>query len=122
MLIKFFIITFVFFAISRALVRYRKQEISSREAILWSLFWVGVLAATLWPKTTDIIAQAFGVGRGADMLIFISIVVLFFLAFKIIVKLEKIERDITKIVRKVALDEKQMEKSNKNSPQSSNFN
>jgi len=106
MIIKFFVILFVLFAISRVVVRYRKNEISSRELFVWSVFWVVVLSATLWPKTTDIIAQAFGVGRGADFLIFVSIIVLFFLIFKIIVKVEKIERDITKIVRKVAIEEK----------------
>ncbi len=106
MIIKFFVILFVLFAISRVIVRYRKNEISSREVFVWSVFWVVVLSATLWPKTTDIIAQAFGVGRGVDFFIFISILALFFLIFKIIVKIEKIERDITKIVRKVAIDEK----------------
>ncbi len=106
MIIKFFVILFVLFAISRVIVRYRKNEISSREVFVWSVFWVVVLSATLWPKTTDIVAQAFGVGRGVDFLIFVSILVLFFLIFKIIVKIEKIERDITKIVRKVAIEDR----------------
>lgn len=105
MLIKFFIIIFVLFAISRIFVRYRKQEISSKEVFVWTVFWALVLAATLWPKTTDIIAQVFGVGRGVDLLLYISIVVLFFIIFRIIVKIEKIEKDITKIVRHFAIED-----------------
>ena len=62
--------------------------------------------AVLVPQQTDVIAQLVGVSRGADLLVYLSILVLFFLAFKILVRLEKIEKDITKIVRHVALTEK----------------
>lgn len=109
MLIKIFIIVFAFFAISRALKRFRKEELTKREVMLWTIFWVLVVAATLWPNTTDIFAKLFGVGRGADLLIYISLIALFFIVFKLVVKMEKIEKDITKIVRKMAIDEKKSE-------------
>lgn len=105
MFLKLFIILFVFFAVTRVFSRYKRQEISSREVIVWTVFWILVLAATLWPNTTDIVARYFGVGRGADFLIFLSIVALFFMVFRIIVKIEKIEKNITAVVRKSAIDE-----------------
>ena len=61
------------------------------------------MIAALVPKETDVIAQFVGVERGADLLVYLSILVLFFTVFKIIVKLEKIDRDITKIVRETAI-------------------
>jgi len=103
MLIKIVILLFSLFALSKAFFRYKKHEISSKELILWAIFWAMVVTATLWHRTTDIIAEIFGVERGADFLVYLSVIVLFFLIFKVLVKIEKIERDITKIVREVAV-------------------
>ena len=109
MFIKFFIIIFVVFVLSRVFLRFKKKEISIYETVVWFLFWIAVIAATLLPKTTDIIARYVGVSRGADLLVYISVIVLFFIVFKLIVKIEKIGRDVTKIVRKMAIDEKDQE-------------
>ena len=87
----------------RTLLRFRKQDITFREFIIWAIFWLLVGVAALAPKKTDIIAQWLGVERGVDLLVYISIIVLFFIVFKIIVKLEKIDKDITQIVRNTAL-------------------
>ncbi len=104
MIIKAIIILFILFVLWRTFLRFQKGDITSREFFIWLVFWFMVAAATMAPKRTDIIAQLLGVERGADLLVYISIIVLFFTVFKIIVKLEKIDRDITKIVRKNALD------------------
>lgn len=103
--IKILVILFALYAVSRVLQRYRKKDMSSRNVFLWIVFWILVAIATLWPKNTDSIAHLFGVERGADLLIFISVVALFFLVFKIIVRQEKMNRDITKMVRKMAIEE-----------------
>ena len=97
---------FIFFAVWAIISKYKRKEITAREFIFWLSFWALVLTAVIYPKSTDEIAKIVGVGRGADLLVYISIFVLFFVIFKIFVKLEKIERDITKIIRKIALDEK----------------
>ncbi|KKQ54037.1 MAG: hypothetical protein US74_C0053G0006 [Parcubacteria group bacterium GW2011_GWA2_38_13] len=76
---------------------------------MWSIFWFLVITATLWPKSTDIVARWVGVGRGADLLVYVSIMVLFFIVFKILVKVEKIDRDVTRVVRKWAIEEKEEE-------------
>ena len=109
MFIQLIIIIFVLFALSRVFIRYSKSEITSREVWMWSIFWFLVITATLWPKSTDIVARWVGVGRGADLLVYVSIMVLFFIVFKILVKVEKIDRDVTRVVRKWAIEEKEEE-------------
>ena len=104
MIIKAIIILFILFVLWRTWLRFKVNDITNRELIIWLFFWFLVIIATLIPQKTDIIAQWLGVGRGADLLVYISIIVLFFIAFRIIVKLEKIDRDITKLVRKKALE------------------
>lgn len=106
MFIKVVIILFSFYAVYKVYIKYKSGQISAPRAIFWLLLWVAVIGAALWPKTTDLIAKYVGVGRGADLLVYLSILVIFFLMFRIIIRLEKIDREITKIVRKVALDEK----------------
>ncbi len=104
MIIKIFIILFVVFALYRTYLRFAKKDITGRELLIWTVLWLLVAGATIIPKQTDVLAQAVGVERGADLLVYISIIVLFFAVFRIIVKLEKMDRDVTAVVRQVALD------------------
>ena len=104
MIIKIIIVGFVLVVLWRTFRRFKKTDITWRELVIWSIFWILVATAALVPQATDTIAKFIGVERGADLLVYLSIIVLFFVVFKIIVKLEKIDRDITKIVRNTALN------------------
>lgn len=103
MLIKIIVIVFVLFAIWRTIIRLKKEEIRIGEAAIWVIFWLAVGTVAIMPQTTDVIAQFVGVSRGVDLLVYISIIVIFFIIFKLIVKIEKIERNLAKIVRHLAL-------------------
>ena len=107
MIIKIVIILFIIFVLWRTFIRFKQRDITGRELLIWVIFWALVGGATLLPKKTDIIAQWLGVERGANLLVYLSIIVLFFVVFKIIVKLEKIDRDITKVVRHTAIKDKE---------------
>jgi len=74
---------------------------------LWLLFWLIVGAIVWWPNLTNIIATNLGIGRGADLIFYFSILILFFLIFRIYIKIEKTERNITKLTRQDALDRTQ---------------
>lgn len=104
MIIKVVIILFVVFVLFRTWLRFKQKDITSRELSIWTIFWLLVVGATLAPQQTDLIAQAVGVGRGADLLVYLSIIALFFLVFKVIVKLEKIDKDVTEVVRNTAIN------------------
>lgn len=105
MIIKVVIIIFVLVVIGKTIRRFQRGDISSRELTIWTVFWLLVGLVAIVPKKTDAVAQWLGVGRGVDLLVYISIIVLFFIVFKIIVKLENIDRDITKVVRNAALEQ-----------------
>ena len=55
------------------------------------------------PDLTSSLAKLFGVGRGADVVVYLALVGLFFMVFRLMVKIEKLEREITKVVRNKAL-------------------
>ncbi len=96
-------VLFALFAIVNVFKRKKDGILSLSGALFWSLFWVLVAVAVVWPNSTQLIADNIGIGRGSDLVIYISIAVLFFLIFKLHIKIEKINRDVTKVVRRKAL-------------------
>jgi hypothetical protein len=104
MIIQIILILFIFFVITKVALRYKDKIISLQEFVLWTIFWFMVGFVVILPETTSLIANIVGVGRGVDLVIYISVLILFYLAFRILVRLDKIEKDITKIVRSVSLD------------------
>lgn len=85
--------------------RKKKSAIITQEAVWWSLFWL-LAAGVLWiPDSTTRVANLLGIGRGADLVSYVGLLVLFYMIFRAYVRMEKMERDITKLVRKIALDE-----------------
>jgi len=86
--------------------RRAKQNVISRlEALVWSIAWIGASIVIMLPQTTDAVAKFFGVGRGADFIIYGSVIVLFFLVFKIFIALDKLDHQLTEIVRRDALNQ-----------------
>ena len=59
------------------------------------------------PKFLDEIAHQIGIGRGIDAVVYGSVVLLFYLVYRIYVKAEFIEHEITSLVRKFALKDKE---------------
>ena len=100
---KFLITIFVFFALSRVVLRFKESKVSLVALIGWVLLWSSVELIVWIPAAASSVAQILGIGRGADLIIYSSIVILFYLIFRIYVKFEDLERQITQIVQTVAL-------------------
>lgn len=83
--------------------KFIKDKASLTKIIFWVLFW-GISLIIIWlPKETiDNIGSMFGVGRGIDVLVYLSIILLFYSNFKQTEKIEKLEKEITKLVREIA--------------------
>jgi hypothetical protein len=57
----------------------------------------------LRPETATFLARSLGVGRGADVVIYLSVAALFYLQFRLFGRLEDHERQITALTRELAL-------------------
>ena len=108
--IQILIVAFVLFALTRAVQRFRARDMSLGWLIGWTVLWLGAGTAAVLPWTTEWLARLVGVGRGVDAVIYISIFFLFYLVFRIFLRLEKLEREITTIVRRLGLEEVEKEK------------
>jgi len=102
--ITILMIAFALFAFSRAVLRIRHGDITKTEFAFWSLLWSLVIVVALIPSFASRIAEIFGIGRGVDAMIYVSILVLFYLVFRVYVKLEHIEHEITLLTRNVSYE------------------
>ncbi len=101
--IQIIAVLFALFAFSRTFIRYREAKITTKEFVFWSVIWFGIIIVAILPWTTTIIANLIGIRRGIDVVVYLSIVILFYLTFKMYVKMENVEREITKLVREEAI-------------------
>lgn len=96
---------FLIFAILKVIRKYREKNINLKEVLLWLVIWM-VVGIVFWlPQATSFLANILGIGRGADLVIYISIIFLFYLLFKIFLILDRQQQEITKIIRHLALNE-----------------
>ena len=107
--IQFLIIALSLSVIIKVISSFKKRSISLRSLLFWVALWSAVLLVFLLPKTADYLAKMLGFWRGADVAVYFSVILIFYLIFRIFVKLEKIESDITAIVREIALKEKKQD-------------
>jgi len=99
-------IAIAFFSLLMVLLRFKKKELTLREFILWGIFWIILGVFVVYPELMSRLARLFGVGRGVDIIIYLALILLFYLMFKINIRMERIEQDITKIVKEEALKKK----------------
>lgn len=106
MVIQIFVtIAVVLVVIPNIYSSYRKNNITNIGAIFWSSFWILGLVIVWFPELIEIIGNFFGVARSIDALIYISIVLLLYLMLRQKIRINRIEKEITKLTRKVALQE-----------------
>ncbi|ACV24578.1 DUF2304 domain-containing protein [Methanocaldococcus fervens] len=102
-LIQIIGILFALFALSRVVLQLKKRTMSTNEGLFWIFIWVSVIILLMFPEFTSYVANILGVGRGVDAVIYISIVVLFYLIYRLYAKVDNLERQITHIVREIAI-------------------
>lgn len=105
---------FLIFALSRVVLRFKGGNVSLTGLMFWGLLFGSAIVFVLIPEITSDIATTLGIGRGADAVVYSSIVVLFYLVFRLYVYIQDIRQDITDIVKTIALkDAKKNDKTSK---------
>ena len=104
---------FVFLVVFRQLKKYRDNTLKIGEFLSWLLLWAAVLVAFWMPQSTSYVADVFGIGRGVDLAIYAAVLMIFYLIFRVYLKLDRQQKEITKIIRHLALDEENNQEKNK---------
>jgi len=90
-------------AIILAILRFREGKITIGMLSLWILIWTGVIYVSLNPEVTSAFAAAAGIGRGLDVVLILGLFGCYYLIFKVYTMIESMEKEITDLVRELAL-------------------
>ncbi len=101
-LIALFIILFFVFK----LFKNRKKEIINKnEFSLWLVFWFVAIVAIVFIKNIDSFLSGLGVSAsGINFIFYLGVLALFYLVFRLRITLAKLDRALTDLSRKVAID------------------
>jgi hypothetical protein len=100
--------------ILRTILLFLRRKKSYREVILAIVVWFGVSIVGLFPNITNVIAEATGFQLGINAVLVFSVLILSFLTLRLILKNDKMENSITRLVRQESLKElrEQIDKQN----------
>ena len=103
LLIQILTVLFALFALTRVLSRFRKRVIGISEFLFWTGFWTAVSILVAMPSVTQWFAKILGVGRGADAVFYVTLVVLCYAVFRLELQIRTQQHEITELIRKLAI-------------------
>ncbi|PKL68748.1 MAG: DUF2304 domain-containing protein [Methanobacteriales archaeon HGW-Methanobacteriales-1] len=96
-------------AVIIAIIRFRDGKTSSAMLIFWIVIWSVISLVSIFPETTTVFANLFGIGRGLDLILILGLIASYYLIFKLYTLIEKLEMEITELVRQIALNQEENE-------------
>ncbi len=103
MLQKILALLLIGFFLIKLLWQQRQRRISWLEFSFWLLFWLFSALAVLSLSQIDSLVAKLGFsGSGIDVLLYVGVAVCFYFIFRMRIKLEKYERQLTKLVSLMA--------------------
>lgn len=89
-----------------------RQKKTIWEASLWTVFWLLVAIAALFPGSLKYLSDLTGIKKNENAAVFTSIGLLFFALFYIIIRIEALEQRFVKVVRNRALEDAKIDNAN----------
>lgn len=81
----------------------RRQKFNAFHFLVFIAVGAGLLVFAFIPSVLNLIGEIFGVPRGADVLVYTSIIFLLYFSLLLLAKSEKNREDITKLVREISI-------------------
>lgn len=103
-LIQFVLLAVIALMLLHAISQQRRKEIGPLQLVVWLAVWAGGAIVVLFPDFSTVVANKLGVGRGADLVMYVSIPVLFYSVFRLRIRTERLSRDLTDVTRALALE------------------
>ena len=89
--------------IAKAIKQLKNNEFTLFQFLIWLVIWGLAAYFVFFPDASNTLADFIGVGRGSDALVYLSVLALFYGFYRVYIKIEKIERNLTKLVRHEAI-------------------
>lgn len=89
----------------RSIWRFLRGERHRWGSLLGAVLWSAAGIAILRPEITNVVAQRLGIGRGTDLVVYLSAISFLVAFFYFYWKARRLESDLTAIVRSLAIAE-----------------
>ena len=106
MILEIIVSVLVLAVLIKLVIDLKKGKITLNKFYLWALAWVALAAIVFFPGIVFFLAGIIGIERARDLPIYAAIIILFYILFKISIRIERIEQEITTLVKRLALDKK----------------
>ncbi|HEX2606689.1 MAG TPA: DUF2304 domain-containing protein [Flavisolibacter sp.] len=100
--IQIVLIVLLFMILVYTIVRLRNRKM---EILLLSALVLSGFVLVLFPDLTIVLAHKLGVGRGTDLVFYISTLLFWFVILKLYTRIRKLEQLLTQVLRKETLKE-----------------
>jgi hypothetical protein len=100
---QFIISSLILFIFWKTIFAYKRGSLTKTFTIPWLALWITIFLVLFQQNLLTSTAHLIGIGRGVDLAIYISVIIIFYLIFRVFVELSLINRKITKILREDAL-------------------
>ncbi|NJE29839.1 DUF2304 family protein [Thermococcus sp. 18S1] len=103
--VQYIAIAVVLILMVYVLGRYGRREFEWGDFLFWEAILIGLLVVSIFPvQIANEIRKLLGLGRGLDALFVIGIGLAYILVFKVYLTVDKTEREITELTRKIAIE------------------
>ena len=103
--IQAILIVVILLTLLYAIRKRSSTRFEASEKILFLIFVIVSVMAVIEPNALTRIAKLVGVGRGADLLLYLLILAFIFVVLNIYLKFKELEQKITELARRIALNE-----------------
>lgn len=103
-ILQFILIGFLLHGLYTVWVRFRAKKIVFFGYLFWTLLFLSGIIGISFPDLTVFIASQMGIGRGTDFVVYASIVLLFYLIFRLYSLVEDLRLQIVVLIREIALN------------------
>jgi small membrane protein len=101
---KIFSLILAVISLSKSYVDFRGRQESLPMFVFWTVTWILIVTVALFPSIVDVLLSFSGSGNvGLGTFFGMAIVFLYFIVYRIYVKLERIEQNLSKAIQELAL-------------------
>lgn len=80
-----------------------RRRLAPRLGVAWIALWVAASVGIADPEILARIANFLGIGRGVDLVLYVSILVFFIAFFVVYLRFRRLDEQLTQIVRHLAI-------------------
>ena len=103
-LFQIIVLIFAIFAFTRVMMQRKQKNFSLNEYLLWGSIWVGIVVLSFSGPLLQKTAELVGIVSGANLLIYTSITLIFYIVYRLYAKVDQQQQEITSLVTKIAIN------------------